>query len=232
MYCAKCGVELAKGEEKCPLCGLKAYHPELGENEGKKSYPTSRVPSLETLNKKGILLLFTFIFAVPIIVSLICDLEITGSVSWSGYVVGGIVLMYLVVVLPSWFNKPNPVIFLPVFFAGVTLYLHYINFATSSSWFISFAFPTVGVLAIIVTTFAALLKYVKKGYWFIAASGVFAVGCYAVLIEFFLYITFNISTHIPWSLYPFGSCFLIGSALMVIAMSKPLRRRVQKKFFI
>ena len=32
--------------------------------------------------------------------------------------------------LPLWFRRPNPVIFVPVDFAAIGLYLLYINFAT------------------------------------------------------------------------------------------------------
>lgn len=232
MYCMKCGVELAEGERVCPLCGLKAYHPGIGSNEGTKSYPVSRVPSYDTVNRKGILFLLTVAFIVPIIITLLSDLAVTGYFSWSGYVIGGITLLYISSVLPAWFKNPNPVIFVPVFFAAVVVYLLYIDIATGDEWFLSFAFPAAGALGIIVTAITAVIKYVKRGYWYIASAAVLAIGGYTVLIEFLLYITFGIKTHFPWSFYPFVGCLIIGGALMVIAISKPLRRRVQKKFFI
>lgn len=232
MYCMKCGVELAEGERVCPLCGLKAYHPGIGNNDGAKLYPVSRVPSYDTVNRKGLLFLLTVAFIVPIIITLLCDLTITGHFSWSGYVIGGIILLYISSVLPAWFKAPNPVIFIPVFFAAVVCYLLYIDIATGDEWFLSFAFPAVGALGLIVTAITAVIKYVKRGYWYISSAAVLAVGGYTVLVEFLLYITFGIKTAFPWSFYPLAGCLVIGGALMVIAISKPLRRRVQKKFFI
>lgn len=232
MYCIQCGVELDDAEKVCPLCGLKVYHPDLEMKDAKKSYPISKVPSYETVNKQGILLLITAAFIVPIVISLLCDIAITGSFSWSGYVVGGILLFYVSVVLPSWFEKPNPVIFVPVFFAAVVIYLLYIDIATGGKWFLSFAFPTVGTLGLIFTAIIAVCRYVKKGYWYVASAAVFSLGFYTVLIEFLLYITFGFKTHIPWSVYPLTVCIIIGGALMVVAISKPLRRSIQKKFFI
>ena len=32
MYCVKCGVELQKGADACPLCGLPVYHPDMDES--------------------------------------------------------------------------------------------------------------------------------------------------------------------------------------------------------
>ncbi len=232
MYCVKCGVELAEGEKLCPLCGIEVYHPRLGNNEGKRSYPISKVPSPETLNKNGILLLISLGFIAPLITCLICDMAITSSVSWSGYVIGGLILLYISSILPSWFKKPNPVIFIPIFFAAVVLYLLYIDIATGNEWFLSFAFPVVGAFGVIITAITAVCRYVKKGYWYIASASIFSIGAYTVLIEFLLYITFGFKTHIPWSVYPLVSCILIGGALIIIAINKPLRRSIQKKFFI
>jgi len=232
MYCVKCGVELDDAEKVCPLCGLKVYHPDLKLEEAKKSYPISKVPSYETVNKQGILLLITAALMVPVVICILCDIAITGSFSWSGYVLGGILLFYVCGVLPAWFKNPNPVIFVPAFFAAVVLFLLYVDIATGDEWFLSFAFPAVGVLGIIVTAITAVCRYVKKGYWFIASGCFFAIGGYTVLIEFLLYITFGFKTHIPWSIYPLTGCVIIGGALLVIAISKPLRRRVQRKFFI
>lgn len=39
MYCMNCGVKLGQGEEKCPLCGLPAYHPNLKRSPGPSLYP-------------------------------------------------------------------------------------------------------------------------------------------------------------------------------------------------
>lgn len=232
MYCIKCGVELAESEKVCPLCGLKPYHPEIAENSGEKPYPTSKIPSYETVNKQGLMFLLTMVFIIPMAIAILCDTTITGSFSWSGYVVGGLILAYIPLVLPHWFKKPNPVIFIPVFFAAVVLFLLYVDIATGDEWFLSFAFPAVGAIGIIITAIVAVIKYVKKGYWYIAGGSVLALGGYTCLIEFLLHITFGIKTHFPWSLYPLLGCVLIGGTLLVIAMSKPLRRRVQKRFFI
>ena len=41
MYCVQCGVELQKGVERCPLCSLRVYHPELKDTY-EKTYLTFR----------------------------------------------------------------------------------------------------------------------------------------------------------------------------------------------
>ena len=39
MYCMNCGVRLGEGESCAPLCGLRAYHPELPKQSGDSLYP-------------------------------------------------------------------------------------------------------------------------------------------------------------------------------------------------
>lgn len=232
MYCIKCGVELENSEKVCPLCGLKVYHPDLPEVSGKKSYPIAKIPTYETVNKSGVMLLLTAIFLVPIVVTLLCDVAVTGGLSWSGFVVGGIMLLYIMAILPNWFKAPNPVIFVPVSFGAIILYLLYIDLCVGNGWFLPFALPATGALGLMITAVISVVKYVKKGYWYVAGATVLAIGGYTTLIEFLLYLAFSFKTRVPWSIYPLASCFIIGITLIVIAISKPLRRSIQKKFFV
>ena len=41
MYCMNCGVRLGPGEQRCPLCGLRAVHPDLPPQQGEPLYPPS-----------------------------------------------------------------------------------------------------------------------------------------------------------------------------------------------
>ena len=49
MYCIQCGVKLADSEKKCPLCGIRVYHPDLEQPKGEKLYPKNRYPDEQTL---------------------------------------------------------------------------------------------------------------------------------------------------------------------------------------
>ena len=232
MYCVKCGVELSAGETACPLCGTVVYHPDLELPKGEQPYPDSAAPAYETVNKKGVLLFVTVCFAIAAILSVLCDLHINGGVVWSGYAVGGLLLAYIIFILPAWFSRPNPVIFVPVGFAAAGLYLLYISLKTQGGWFLSFAFPVVGCAGLLVTAVVTLVKYVKKGYWYIAGGAVIALGGLSVLVEFFIHITFGVGAGFFWSVYPLVVCFLLGMFMIVIGICRPLRRCLHKKFFL
>ena len=91
MYCINCGVKLADSQKKCPLCGTVVFHPDLPQPDGEPLYPAGRYPGTK-VNRHGVLAIITAIFLLPLLVTLRVDMQITGAVTWSGYVMGAIIL--------------------------------------------------------------------------------------------------------------------------------------------
>lgn len=230
MYCVKCGVELSDSEKVCPLCGTIVFHPDLPMPGGEPPYPEFSAP-IKRFNRFGALFTVTFIFLIPLLICLITDLKITGGISWSGFASGGIALGYIAFVLPFWFRRPNPVIFVPIAFAAAVLYLLYIDLAVGGGWFLSFAFPVAGILGILATAVTALCRYLHRGRLFIFGGALIALGGYTVLIEMFVAITFGVK-FVFWSVYPLTACVLLGLLLIAIGVCKPLRTSLDKRFFI
>lgn len=231
MYCVKCGVELKDSEKFCPLCMTPVFHPDIKQGDAERSYPEYQQPAERKYLRRIVLLVLTVFMLLAAAITLIIDLRLGSGISWSGYVIGGIALAYIVFILPFWFRRPNPVIFIPCSFAAAILYLCYIAFSTGGDWFLSFAFPVTGIAGIIVTTVAALTKYLHSGHLFIYGGAIIAIGIYTVLIELFCWLTFDIR-FVLWSLYPLVCCSAIGLLLIVIGICKPLRQALSKKFFI
>ena len=231
MYCIKCGVELSDPKRACPLCKTVPYHPEVDETGELPTYPPFVKP--EKKIKRGlIMLLFTLLYSLCAAQLTLLNVVINGNFSWSPYAVGAMVLFYLAVVLPLWFKKPNPVIFTPCFFAAALAYLLMINLLTDGNWFLSFAFPVAGIVGVIATAVVTLIKYVKKGYFYIIGGAIIAVGVDVVLVELFATATFELDHFHMWSAYPASACLLIGFALIILGICAPLRHWFAKKFFI
>ena len=231
MYCISCGVKLADSERKCPLCGLEVYHPRLPRAAGENMYPVNQYPE-QTVSPWGIRMLVLVFFLLPLLTVLLCDLPIHGRITWSGYVIGALVLLYVVAVLPWWFQKPNPVIFVPVDFAAVGVYLLYINFAVDGNWFLSFALPVTGFWALVVTAVVTLQRYVRRGRLFVYGGAVAAIGAFFPIIELLLYITFDPIGFLGWSFYPMGGLILFGGFLIFLGICRPAREMMERKFFI
>lgn len=230
MYCIKCGVRLADTEKSCPLCGTVCYHPDIPRPKAEPLYPRDRLPQSH-VSPFGVMSALTALFLAPVLITLLCDLRINGTVTWSGYVVGAILLFYEFFLLPGWFRKPNPVIFVPCGFAATALYLLYIDLHTQGGWFLTFAFPMVGGFCLIFTTLATLLTYVKKGRLFIFGGCTMALGGFMLLVEHLAILSLE-RTPVGWSVYPFAALFLLGGYLIFLGICRPARESMYRKFFI
>lgn len=230
MYCANCGVKLADSEIKCPLCGTKAYHPDIPRTPGKPLYPKDHMPPAE-VNPKVMPVMVMLLFLVPLITTLLSDLRINDRVTWSGYVVGSLLVGYVWLGLPMWFQKPNPVIFVPCGFAAAILFLLYINFATEGNWFLPFAFPVAGGIGLIVSALLTLLRYVHRGKLYIWGGACVAMGIMVQLVEFLICQTFY-RPFTGWSIYSLVTALALGGFLIYLAINKAAREMMERKLFI
>lgn len=231
MYCIHCGVKLADTEKSCPLCGTVVYHPDLRQPEGKPLYPAGKIPAQpgKSLALQGLL---TALVVLSGLIVTLCDQQITGRVTWSGFILGGLVVGYVALILPAWFRRPNPAIFVPCSFAAAILYLLYICLATGGRWFLSFAFPVAGGIGLIVTATATLLRYIRRGRLFIAGGAAIALGGFMLLTECLLNVTFSVSRFSGWSIYPLAVLVLMGGFLIFLGICRPAREMMERKFFI
>ena len=231
MYCINCGVKLSDTERACPLCGTVPFHPDIPRVETEHLYPENRLPVTQ-MSRVGALTVVSTAFLLPMLITLLCDLQLNGSVTWSGFVIGALLVAYEIFVLPFWIQKPNPVIFVPCGFCAVGLYLLYINLATGGDWFLSFAFPVVGFAGLLITTVVTLTRYIHRGWLYIFGGAAIAAGAFAPLMEFLLNFTFGFPQRFVWSVYPLVALVLIGAMLIFLAICRPARESMERKFFI
>ena len=90
MYCIHCGVKLAQVQTICPLCGTKMVLPEEFQPEP-PMYPENKYPKAEKrqLWPQGII---AAAFLLPMLIVVICDYQMGSLISWSGYVVGALLV--------------------------------------------------------------------------------------------------------------------------------------------
>lgn len=230
MYCIQCGVQLADTEASCPLCGTRCCHPDIVRPTTVPLYPHQQYPNPQ-VRPIAIPMVLTVLFLMPIFITLLCDLQINRTVTWSGYVFGALVLAYVALVLPQWFSRPNPVIFVPSSFAALTGYLLYIDLYTGGGWFLSFAFPVVGTFCLIFTALVTLVQYVRRGKLFIFGGCILAMGLFMPVMEFLLNRTFSLK-FVAWSIYPFVAMVVLGGYLIFLGICRPAREIMERKFFI
>ena len=230
MYCIKCGVKLSDGQTICPVCNTRVYHPDLEIIEN-NTYPKGPFKS-EEFNRKGLMFVITILFLIPLILPVILELTWHDRIEWSGYVAGGTLVFYISFILPSWFKRANPVIFVPCSFVVSTGYLLYICLHTGGKWFMPFVFPLALSMAVIVSAITTLLYYLKRGKLYVVGGGLIALGLWTVLLELLIRSTFGVYSIVMWSSASLTVLALSGITLIIIAIVKPLKESLRRIFFI
>ncbi len=227
MYCVKCGVKLQEGVECCPLCATPVWNPDSVVRE--PGYPDTLPRQHREADLPGAVA-FTVICAIAILVTLIVCFRLYGSLGWGGYVVFGVLLFYVVAVLPRWFRQPRGEVFVPVDHFAAALYVLFICLKTGGHWFLSFAFPVILASCLLSTAMICLLKYVKGGRLFIFGGFLILLGLFTVLVEFFEHLSFG-TAMFRWSLYSLTVCGAVGLFLLVAGVIPALRNGMRKRFF-
>ena len=231
MYCVKCGAKLSEGQKVCPICETEVYHPDFAELPEIRTYPGGSFKS-EEFNFKGLLFAITILYLIPLLLPMILEISWVKNIGWSGYVTGGCLLFYIAFILPRWWRRPNPVIFVPSFFLATEIFLWYICWNNEGDWFWNFALPITGALAIIVCAMTAVLKYVRGGKLFTVGGGIIAIGLWTVQIEVFIRKCFGINPDFWWSISSLSFCFIVGVLLIIIGIVKPFRDSLRKIFYV
>ena len=230
MYCIKCGVELADSEKTCPLCGTLVFHPDFPTPDGQKPYPVGQRPP-QQVSPLGSRFILTMCFVAGLLIPTLCDVQIHNAVTWSGYVMGALAVCYVWLVLPFWFPRPNPVVFVPCGFTAAALYLLYIDLTTAGGWFLTFALPVTGILGIIVTAVVVLVRCLRRGRMYIFGGAAVTTGLFMPVMEWLLTVSFSLPFY-GWSFYPLAVLALIGITMIVVAICRPMRETLERKFFI
>ena len=194
MYCIKCGVELGDSEEKCPLCGLIPYHPELSKNRKVKNkpYPDTIAKPQRSFKRVSVMLMVSWLTAILLLTLMLVDYSLNHDMMWSKYVMISIVLFYILVFLPQWFKRPNSVVFVSIDMIAITGFLALICLFVKGSWFLTFALPMMIFATVISVGVVTLIKYVRKGYLYIAGGSFILLGIAMVVMEILINITFDI----------------------------------------
>lgn len=231
MYCVKCGVKLQDHVTECPLCGTPVWNPDGNgsDKDAVSSYP-DKMPLKDRKSRRPILILLTALCGFVIVVETVICLLIYKNFAWSGYVTGGVLLAYLLFLLPFWFEHPKPEVFIPVDHVGIACLTYYVCMKTGGNWFFTFALPLLAGFCIVILTVYCLFKYIRGRRLFILSGACLFLGGFMILIEFLVSVTFG-TKMFTWCWFPFAGLAAIGVFFLLIRLIRPLRAAVEKYFF-
>lgn len=229
MYCVYCGVKLQDGSAECPLCHTPVMHPDNRESGRRALYP-DRLPPEERHGRALLVWLLTLVMAGVSMACLFLCLHRYGEVGWSGYVMMSVALAWVCVLLPLLFPRFRPMIFLPVDFACLAGFLLYVCVKNGGNWFLPFAFPVTGIVAVLTLLGVALFRYIRQGRLRLLGLYLIMIGASFMLIEFFGHITFG-TKMFDWSLYCVAAFGALGLFLFVATLIPPFHAHLRRTFF-
>jgi hypothetical protein len=174
-YCPKCGVELEESLKRCPLC----KSPILDTLEGKEHvsgkfpdavYDPENLEGLTQAERKKITIeVVSVSFSIALAVTLLINLALTRTVSWSLYPIASLVFVWIVTASLIIFEG-RPRLIYAIIGPSLILFVFCLDiFDGPLNWFLDLGLPLALVLelAVVLTTlFASLVK--RKGVNLIA----------------------------------------------------------------
>ena len=233
-YCVNCGVELEKSEKFCPLCKTEVINPREPWREPRnRPYPKQIETIAHQIDRRFFGVLATLVLMIPVLVTVICNLLLTGSVTWSGYVIGAIGLLFVVFVLPYFFKNPHPFWYALVDCLCVLGFLWLVETVSQTRWFWSLGMPISLTVSAMVVGITALFTCKKRVPMLTRVAAVFfGLGLLCVLIELFINNAAGESLVPVWSLFCVIPCVILGLIALVLQAKKDLLEQIRRRLFI
>lgn len=232
-YCVNCGVELADAQKRCPLCDTVVLNPRTYGNEvqaaPQKTY--ERIKGID-MDLSVIAAVASILLLIPMFVTVLCNILANKQISWSLYVVGAIVLLFLCVLFPMFFKNKKPYIFILIDCVGVFLYLALINWLCDFSWLISLALPLCFMLLVFSLFYAMTVRNKRINKLLKMSVFVLFSGLQSVAVEVTINDYLGKTMQLSWSCYVLIPCASVCLALLFINSRKKLKNELQKKLFM
>lgn len=230
-YCVKCGVELEPGAKKCPLCNTPVVLPFEQTETFDTPYPVYKQKPKLKIGKGTAMIVVGLVLLLPLLITVISNLTINHSLTWSQYVISSLLAFY-VMVASIVMLKERPVLAIIVIGLDVEAFLMFINYMTNGRWFLTFALPLVAIVTVFAVVLAILCrKHLIKVPTLVSIS-MLVSGILCIVIEILLCVLAKKNIALLWSLYPFATMFILSIVVWVVFRSKSIVEKLKKKFFI
>lgn len=228
-YCVNCGVKLGNSEKKCPLCNTVVINPNKKEGNNELLY-SSVIEKYKIINFKYIAKISFFILTVLALITVICNLIIMHTISWSIYVVFSTICLISCL---SYLCLKNTYISHTIIFFSIELLLFVISYLNKGlHWFMYLVLPFVFILWIYVMLCTFLIKKRKRSLLrsvvlclIVSSIAILGIEC---SIDLFKYEKINLT----WSIYADLPIIIISILLYLISFNKKLLDEIKQRVFI
>lgn len=228
-YCVNCGVELEAAQKSCPLCGVKVINPRQKATEEKVSYPKKR----DEFKKKDRIFWLKFIsilLAMPIITCVISNLLVSKRLTWSIYVIAGVLLLWVISTSPMYFKKFSVVKMLFIDIAATMVCLMVIEAMTGGKgWLARIALPVCIYILISGLLVIYLYRRLSLSGLGISAAILIYTGIMMPGLEALIDLFNRGIIELFWCWFVIAPCLTVAALLITLANNKRFRTELEKR---
>ena len=235
-YCVNCGVELGDAEKSCPLCHVPVQNPLKPWTEPERApYPKRVETVLNSVDRRYAVLITTLALSVALLCCVLMDILTAQGITWSGYVAGGLVCIFVWALLPLLVRRPN--VYLCILYDTGALILYLAAILYQAKAFHAFLFRA-APLALLVcgmayacTPVVRSRKLAGKLYKPAILLLLFAAFCLAAELIIDMYVT-NGAYRPDWSVVVAAVSVITGLLLFMLEGRNRLKDRIIRRLFI
>lgn len=187
-YCVKCGVELGDSADRCPLCNTPVLLPEdmlrdKADDKAHALYPDrlqqSGKPRLNLVTGKPVVLLASFLLAIPFLITLLVDIKGNGGITWSFYPMMSLVLLWLMLAYPALLRRHTIAVAFTVDALATSAFLisldYYADGVLSWSWYPALALILVWLFGLLPVWLSGCPLILAIAYFILTAGFLWAL---------------------------------------------------------
>ncbi len=232
-YCVNCGVELAASEKNCPLCGVEVINPacEWREPES-RPYPRRVEKVVSTLNRKFAVRLVSLLMLIPLVIPFLTDILYNHQLTWSGYVIGADICLFLFAVFPFLYEVPHPYLYLAIDTVALSAYIALICYTTKGDWFLSLGLPLVLSVCVSVSLCIYIARRSRLADLYKISLILIVAALCCVALDYTISRYVHAEMPLLWSLFVLASCFIFAGFFYVLQKRDKLREEIIKRLYI
>jgi hypothetical protein len=208
------------------------------EDVEESAYPQERVTLTEKENRWLTYILSVLVVMIPITVCLVCNLVINKEISWSAYAIGGVLVMWILIVPPIFIKKNTALICAAIDTVAIILMLYgFEKFSLTDGteitpWFLPLALPIV----VSVSGFAFILILTVQSYrmsfWNILSLLMAMVSLLVILLEGVTDLRVSGEIRLNWSPIVVAPCLILALISIVVSRKRRLKNSLRKRFHV
>ncbi len=224
-------MELERDLKSCPLCGVPIINPlDTVCIEPEKTFADKR-DEYKKIDHNFWIKFNSILAAVPIAISLLCNLLYDKKITWSLFVMTGVFMLWTICTSPFVFKRFDYKKMLLTDFTAVSLGLGVIQYVLPQHhWFFTLAFP---IILFCLLYWLAAVSLIKKGFLAGLLRIVGTVFVFVTLLVITLEILIDLytigSVSLIWSWFVTAACLPIVALMILLDTNKAVKQELARR---